>query len=155
MRLANRAGTAHTRLQNGFKKSNNQLLMRPARTSHCSLRAFTLIELLVVIAIIAILAALLLPSLTKAKQKAQGVQCMYNHRQICYAWRMYAEDNRDKVPYASEDPGNAATYASTWVLGTMDFNPANRWNWDPEVYVTKSPPLAVLRQELRHLEVPF
>ena len=98
---------------------------------------FTLIELLVVIAIIAILASLLLPSLTKAKQKAQGVQCMYNHRQLCLAWRMYAEDNRDKVPYASEM--GADTYAATWVMGTMDFNGANRWNWDPGVYIAKSP----------------
>src|SRR5437870_10203590 len=79
---------------------------------------FTLIELLVVIAIIAILAALLLPALAKAKIRAQGIQCMNDTHQLLYAWRMYAEDNRDQLPFAYATSAAAAPYV--WVPGIID-----------------------------------
>src|SRR5438874_4760276 len=87
--------------------------------------AFTLIELLVVIAIIAILAAMLLPSLTRAKQKAQGIGCMNNHRQLCLAWRMYAEDSHDQLVYAS---GDTALDGRTPAL-PAGADPRNQYAW--------------------------
>jgi len=100
---------------------------------------FTLVELLVVIAIIAILAAMLLPSLTGAKSRAQGFQCLNNHRQLALAWRMYSDDNSDRIPYASEDATDPRTRTATWVRGLMNFDPANLSNWNPDVDIKKSP----------------
>jgi prepilin-type N-terminal cleavage/methylation domain-containing protein/prepilin-type processing-associated H-X9-DG protein len=70
--------------------------------------AFTLVELLVVIAIIGILAALLLPTLASAKERAKRLQCMSNLRQVNMALRMYADSNGEKFPQVS----------------------AGRWAWD-------------------------
>ena len=100
---------------------------------------FTLIELLVVIAIIAILAGLLLPALAKAKQRAHAVMCMSNSRQLTLAWRMYAEDNGDRIPFAYAPDFPDANAPFGWVTGVLDFNGGNQANWDININITRSP----------------
>ena len=79
------------------------------------------------IAIIAVLAALLLPALSRAKIRAQGIQCMSNTRQLMLAWQIYATDFNDYFPPNEDNFG-----VGNWVAGLMNFDGGNIANYNTD-----------------------
>ena len=112
-------------------------------------RGFTLIELLVVIAIIAILAALLLPVLSKVKQRAQGIICLNGGKQLMVAVTLYVGDNTDLYPPNPDDGNSLPGY--NWCSGNAEVGSPDEFNPD----ILKDPTRSLLVSYLSGNIAPY
>lgn len=93
---------------------------------HSAPRGFTLIELLVVIAIIAILAGILLPALSRAKERARAILCMNNNKQLALAWQMSSDNNSDRLVINAF--GRVSAPTPNWAYGVLNYDDGNSDN---------------------------
>ena len=118
------------------------------RTTPCG--GFTRLDLVAVIAVLGVLFLIILPALAKPGLNSKVVQCLNNHRQLCNAWHMYADDNNDVLLYASTGSGGGRSGGSVfvspagnkpddfaWSGAHMNFDGSNLANYDPRVDLQK------------------
>jgi prepilin-type processing-associated H-X9-DG protein len=114
---------------------------------------FTRLDLLAIVAVVGLLSLILLPAIAKPGLNSKTIQCLNNNRQLQNAWRIYADDNGDALVFASTGCNTARSGGSTpydtvnpidpnnfaWSGAHMDYNGANRANWDPNYDMQKRP----------------
>ena len=126
-------------------------VLRPGTTAPRSVQGseagagFTRVDLLTVIGVLAVLGLLLTPALARTRLADQAFQCRANLGRLLSAWRMYAEDNSDRIP-AAYDQYSAVAPAPGWItnslmswFGNAAQDGRNSCNWDTEVTVKQSP----------------
>src|SRR5712675_2626644 len=103
-------------------------------------RAFTLVELLVVVGVIALLGMTLAPIMAGSRVGSQSFQCLNNNRQLCAAWRMYADDFANRIVYSADDGTGGANPNNyrAWTWTHMDYTPVAA-NYDSTIDIAVRP----------------
>ena len=112
-------------------RGGNAATVRPD-SAQPGIGAFSRADLLVVMGVLALLALLLIPATAGPQGSSRTLQCLAQLRQLRNAWHMYTADNSDRVPSAY---GNKPV----WVGGYLDYNGANRSNWDVDQDIKQCP----------------
>ena len=116
---------------------------------HSDQSGFSRVDLVALIVVLGLLLAVCGSAFGRAGMNSKGLRCLSNVRQLCNAWRMYADDNGDRIVYASTsavagssvplntNPQDMNNYA--WSGAHMDYNSGNRANWDVNFDITRRP----------------
>ena len=91
--------------------------------------AFTQLDLLAVILMLAVLFLVFLPALANPGINAKSIQCLNNHRRLCNAWRMYADDSNDRIPYSGTGSNHNPRNGNSVMEITLNPSDPNYWAW--------------------------